>query len=885
MGMLRLWLSRVKGALTRRSEDAQMDEEIAAHLEMLRERLMSRGAGAEEAERLARVQFGNVTTLKEQQRAMRGFLAPTEWWRDVRFAGRKLKKNWLSNLAIVAALALGIGMNTAVFSFMNALLLRPVAGVNRTSNLMEVWLHSRDASGPQSFVPFDYPDYFYYRAYSRSFDGLLAFDGDPAKAIWNHDGSGQAITGQLVSGNYFAGLGVGAAMGRTLSPGDDENTSSGREIVLSHSFWKAQFHSDAGMVGRTIVLNGAAFTVIGVAPAGFEGLLVGMEPDFWAPLATQAVFTHDAARASDHNGYWLIVAGHLKQGVSKTQAQAELKVLGRQVEQAHPEALNHMEPRVFPATLVPGPYRLYVGAATGLLLAVFVLVLVIACTNAASLLLARATGRTHEMAIRSALGAGRARLIRQLMVESLMLSLIAGAAALWIGWMVAGSLMRLVPASLPIRVDVPFDWRVLLFTVVLSVATGVLFGLAPALRGSAVKPAPALKENAQNAGVRRSRLRTVLLVGEVALCVVLLTGATLCVRSLLHANSIDPGFDTHRIAMATLDPSALGYSQEKTDMFYRELMQRVRGLPGVASASYADNLPLGPSFSQTSAGKSVGHDELGTYYYHVGPEFFRTVGIPMLAGRDFTQAEADGASTDGVVVNAYLAKRLWPGQNPIGQRFALGGEKTSREVIGVVKDGKYQSLGEAPAAAVYEGGLPAQRMIVVRSTGDDRPLLQELRQEVRAIDPQMVATNAETIEAYMAWPLFPARTAGILLGVSGVLALVLTTIGLFGVIAYVVSQRTHEIGVRIALGASRSDVLKLVLRQGLSVTMIGIGIGLCGALAGARLLSPVLYGLSADDPVTFAAVAIGLAAVAMTACYLPARRAMGIDPASALRYE
>jgi len=884
MGMKR-WLARAKGSLMQRQEEKQLEDEISAHLDLLKERFIARGMSPEQADRTARAQFGNVTHLKERQRAQRGFLSPVEWWRDVRFGLRMLKKRSASNLAVVLALALGIGMNVAVFTFANALLLRPPGAVPGMGNLLEVWLHSKGATGFRSYVPFNYPDYIYYRDHAQSLDGLLAFDGDTQDAIWNRKGTGQIIHGQLVSGNYFSLLAVNAELGRDLSKDDDQLTNPRHAIVLSHSFWQRQMNGDRSVVGQTIILNGAAFQVAGVAPAEFTGVLVATAPDFWAPLATQEIFTHDKDMFTDRDGFWLVTAGRMKQGEDRAKVQAEMQVLGNQLEQLHPNANNHMEPLVYRATLVPGPYRGYVGTFTGLLLAVFLLVLLIACTNAASLLLARSTGRTREMAIRSALGAGRARLIRQMLVESLLLSLIAGAAAVLIAWIMARLLLQLKPASLPITLELPLDWRVLAFTLFISIVTGLLFGMIPALRSSAVDAAPVLKEETQTAGLKKSRMRNLLLVGEMAACVVLLTGASLCVRSLMHANAIDPGFEPHQIAMATLNPASLGYRPEKINAFYAELLERVRHLPNVASASYIDFMPLGTSQSQTAAGKQIGEDTVSVHVFRVDPGFFATMRIGLLAGRDFTQNEADTESPDVTVVNEYLAARLWPGENPIGKRLALHGEKKTTEVIGVVRTGRYESLGERPLAALYLGHLPPQRTLLIRTAGNDRPMLETLRREVQLVDPIMAATDLQTIEDYMAFPLFPARTTGLLLGASGILAVVLTTIGLFGVIAYIVSQRTHEIGVRVALGARQSDVLKLVMRQGLYVTAVGVGIGLVLACLAARLLSPLLYGIGANDPATMAGVALGLTCVAMLACFLPARRAMRVDPAKALRYE
>ena len=372
-----------------------------------------------------------------------------------------------------------------------------------------------------------------------------------------------------------------------------------------------------------------------------------------------------------------------------------------------------------------------------------------------------------------------------------------------------------------------------------------------------------------------------------AMCVVLLAGATLCVRSLRNANAIDPGFDTRHIALADLDPGTLGYTPEKVKDFYARLLERVRRLPQVTSASYAAFLPLGTTRQAGTAGKILGHDPnaIPISVYRVEPGLLATMGIPLLRGRDLTTSEADGATPDGVVINEYLARRLWPGEDPVGKRLALSGEKTTSQVVGVVKNGKYRTLGEGSMAAVFRGELPAARTLVVRTSGSERAVLDEVRRAVPAVDPLMTTTMVQTIGEFMAFPLFPARTTGWLLGVSGILAVVMTTIGLFGVIAYVVSQRTHEIGLRMALGARRGDVLKLVMGQGLRLIGIGLAIGLCVALAAARLLAPLLYGIGANDPATMAAVAVGLAVIALSACYLPARRAMRVDPSVALRYE
>ncbi|MGZ3638725.1 MAG: ABC transporter permease, partial [Ktedonobacterales bacterium] len=405
---LRKQWSRVKGQLAQAQEDEAFEEEIREHIALLENRYAAQGMSKRDAARAARRQFGNVTRLKERQRALRGILSPAEWWQDVRFGMRMLRKRPMSNAAVVLALALGIGMNAAVFTFVNALLLRPPQGVDATNKLIEIWLHNPRSSGAQGYLPFNYPDYAYYRDHARSVEGLLAFDGDGTDAIWNHGDVGEIMHGQLVSGNFFPLLRVNAVAGRTLAADDDKLEDPRQTVVVSYACWKEKLGGDFGIVGRTLMLDGAAFTVVGVTPPAFKGLLVGSEPDFWAPLAAQAQFSHSKGRITDRNEYWLLVGGRMRSTGDRKNAQAEMHLLARQVYQMHPGPDDFMDAMVYSLTLVPGPFRVYVGAFTGGLLVVFALVLLIACGNAASMLLARATGRVREMATRTALGAGRA---------------------------------------------------------------------------------------------------------------------------------------------------------------------------------------------------------------------------------------------------------------------------------------------------------------------------------------------------------------------------------------------------------------------------------------------------------------------------------------------
>ena len=878
----------MKQLFLRRRIYGDLSDEIQAHVEEKIEELVARGMPRTEAAAAARREFGNVTLTREVSREVWRWPSIENLLADVGYGLRMLRRSPGSTAAVVMALALGIGMNTTVFSFVNALLLRPPRRVEAPNKLVELWLHNRVASGIQGFLPLTYPDYVYYRDHNQSFTGMLAFDGDPLSVIWNRFGEGQVVQGQLVSGNFFSLLGVNALLGRTFLPEDDQ---TGNRVVLGHSFWQQRLGSDPQVVGKSLLLNGTNFNVIGVAPSGFAGLLVAIEPDFWAPVTMVERITRDSGRLTSRQTNWLLAVGRLKPGVDATRARAEMKRLAGVIEQDHPDTNKNLDATLFPAALVPGPYRGYVGAFTGLLMAVFALVLLIACVNAASLLLARATGRAHEMAIRSALGAGRGRLIRQMLVESTLLSGLAGSAGLVLAYWTAPLLLALKPASLPITLSIPLDWRVLAFTASVSLFTGVAFGLTPALRGAKAQVAPILKDEAQSASYRKSRLRSFLMIGEIATCVVLLVGATLCVRSLVNASSIDPGFDTQQVAVLTLDPGSLGYSEAQVRGFYEQLSQHIGALPGVFSTSFVNHLPLGSAREQSSAiegnRSAAGQNGVPVDVLRVAPGYFETMGIPLLRGRDFIPEESKSsnqASIGAAIINDAMAQKLWPNQDPVGRRIRLG-EDTGLEIIGVVKTGKYRTLGEEPIPLVYLPRLPSRRTLVVHTSGDPTALLDTIRREIQKVDPNIAATDLETMQQYMTLPLFPARTTGLLLGASGILALLLTCIGLFGVISYIVSQRTHEIGVRMALGARRADVLKLVFGHGFAVTSIGLAIGLAASFGVTRFLSSLLYGIRPNDPVTLLGVSLGLALVALLACYLPARRAMRVDPMVALRYE
>ncbi|HXW54459.1 MAG TPA: ABC transporter permease [Candidatus Cybelea sp.] len=889
MSVVRSILGGLRSLFLGKETSRELDEEVCEFLEMAAEEKMKQGMRRKDALRAVRLERGSREATTEVVRAAGWESLVEACWQDVRFAVRLLIKNPGSAAAIVIALGLGMGMNTTVFSFVNALLLRPPALVQAPDTLYQVWLDNPRSSGAGRYLPLTFPDYIYDRDHNQSFQGMLAFDGDPESVTWNRSGEGQVVMGQLVSGNFFSLLGVNTVLGRAISPEDDRTADPQPVVVLSHAFWRESLGSDPAIVGKTLMLNGANYRVIGVASEGFAGLLVGIQPDFWAPTTTVEQITRDTGRLRSWHSHWLIAVGRLKPEVSEKVATAEMGVLEHQIELDHPDLKRNLGATAFPETLIPGPYRGYVSAFTALLMAVFGLVLLIACANVASFLLARATGRTREVAVRSALGAGRGRLVRQMLVESTLLSGLAGLAGLILAYGTAPLLLALKPAGLPITLRLPVDWRVLVFTMTLSLVCGLAFGLAPALRAASVPLASHLKDETQPAGYRKSRLRSVLMTCEVATCTVLLVGATLCVRSLRNASSIDPGFNTQHVITATLDPGSLGYSEAQVRSFYAELSERVQVAPGITSVSFIDHLPLGPAREQTAVTAAMsptpGEPEaVPIDVLRVAPGYFQTMGIPLLRGRDFSSSE-DKEGSRVTIINEALARRLWNTEDPLGRRISFHEEKVGMEIIGVVKTGKYRTLGEDPLAVAYLPQLPPRRTLIVRTSGDPAILLGTIRREIHSVDLSMAATDLETMQQYMTLPLFPARTTGLLLGVSGFLALALTSIGLFGVISYIVSQRTQEIGVRMALGAQHGDVLKLVVRHGLFLTGIGLAIGLGLAMGAAQLLSSLLYGIAPTDPRTFLGVALLLCVVAVLACYIPARRAMRVDPMMALRHE
>jgi len=823
--------------------------------------------------------------------------------RDVRYGLRMLTKNGGVTAVVVLSLALGIGANSTIFSVVNSLLFRPPA-VDEPSRLQDVWLHNKTTSDLfGGYYPLSFPDFAYYRDHNLVYSGLAAAAGDGATVVWSRDGEGVAVQGFLVSANYFSVLGVKPLLGRGFLPQEDQ-AGAHPVAMVSQTFWRERLGGDLSALSKPLMLNGRACTVVGVVPATFHGVMIGSSPEVWFPMGMQQAVTPSLDFTS-RSEYFLEVIGRLRPGVTPQQAQANLQVLSQQLAHSYPGTNKDLVAIAYPAALIPGPFRGFLGIITAALMAVVGLVLLIACANAANLLLAQACGRGREMAVRSALGASRWALVRQSLAESVLLGFLGGVAGVLLAAIAAPMLLRLEPPGIPIALEMPIDWRVLSFTLAVSVITGIVFGLAPALRASGLDLVSGLKDGTPGSGQTRSRLRSILVTAQVAVCLVLLIGAGLCLRSLVHAQSIDPGFDTNNALVASLNVETFGYNEARGRAFYKDLLDRAAVVPGVRAVSLADMLPLGTAerteglkIEGSSAPaprpgqqRQQGQQELMVDAVFTAPGYFRAMGIPLLRGRDFAERDTKGAPAVAII-NEVMAERYWPHQDPIGRRFTFGGydpkNQQHYEVIGVVKAGKYRTLGEEPRPFIYQpywqNYVPSVRLIV-RTQGDNAAALSGLRRIVQELDPNLALYDVETMKQVMLLPLFPAHAAGLLLGVFGALALLLAMAGLYGVMSYLVAQRTHEVGIRMALGARAADVLKLIVGSGMRLTLVGVVIGLAGALAVTRLLSSLLYGIRPTDFATFAAVSLTLTVVAALASYIPARRAIKVDPVVALRHE
>jgi len=813
---------------------------------------------------------------------------------DIRYAARMLVKSPAFFVVAFLAIALGIGVNTTIFGVVNSLLLRPLP-VGHSERLVQIYtLDARNGRAPNSYLNF-----LDFAEQNTVFTGISAYQFLPMG--FSSAGETTNIYAQIVSGNYFSLLEVNPALGRAFLPEEDTTPNANPVAVLSHRFWK-KIGGDAGIIGNTVTLNGQRFTVIGIAPANFTGVDVGVAPDLWVPMAMRAWVTPGAADLYENRrALMLNLVARLKPGVTLPEAEAQMKTVARQLQQAYPEfnedrsvILASLEAAKTQGIGGPGNDNA-VQNVSALLLVAAGSILLIACANVANLLLARATTRQREMAVRLALGAGRGRIIRQLLTESLLLALIGAVGGVVLAYWLGDVLLALVPTTpVPLALDPSPDLRVLFYAMLLAVLSGVVFGLAPALQTARWDSTQGLRERASSGGRGASRwnLRNLLVVAQIAVSLLLLIGSGLFLKAFHKAQAIDPGFRTENLALLTFDLNLAGYDNPRAVQTVRKLVEEIRRTPQVRNADAGEWVPLGFG----GIGKTIfveGRDsaaELNRKFASVStitPGYFETLGIVFLEGRKFTERDGEKNAAPVAIINEAMARQLWPGANAIGRRFRFF-KTEPLEVVGIARDIKVVSLGEMPTPMVY---LPLREApkgavtLFIHTAAEPGPILTEARRIVRTLDTNIPIIYEKTIADHMAFALWPSWMGAVLLGAFGLLALVLASMGVYGVMAYSVSQRTRELGIRMALGAQSREVLQLVLRQGMALAGVGLGVGLLAAFGATRLLSALLYGVNPNDPTVFVGVTVLLALAAFAACYFPARRAVKIDPVNALRFD
>ena len=809
-------------------------------------------------------------------------------FQDIRYGIRMLLKSPGLSIVAIVALALGIGANTAIFSVVNGVLLRPLPFPNPDA-LMAVF--ETDQQRGQVRGSYSYPNFFDLREQNNVFEKIAAYHS--SDYILTGSGDATRLQGAVVTWDIFPLLGVAPALGRSFVSDEDKPAESGRVVVLSHALFEKRFNSDPGLINQSITLDGYKYTVIGVMPRAFQFPVQNEPVELWTTIAG------DAAGASpmtaQRGAHFLNLVARLKPGVTQDQAQADVNTIATRLQQQYPDTNSRK------GIFVEAALHALVGDVRFpllMLLGAVACVLLIACANVANLLLARATSRYKELAIRSALGASRVRVIRQMLTESVLLAVVGGGVGLVLAVWWSDLLVALGKEDIPRALQVGVDWRVLSFTAGLSILTGLVFGVVPAFHSSKTELTDCLKEGrGAGGGSRRNRMRSTLVVVELAVAVVLLVGAGLLIQSLWRLQRVNSGLDTENVLTLSVTLPDVKYDGEKQSQFFQQLRSKLEALPGVQSASQVLPLPLsGERFSlsfQIDGRPVPKKDEPSADFFGADVGYFKTMGIPVVKGRDFNQFDQH-RSTPVIIVNETFAKTHFPGEDAIGKRIQPGistfdNEKAPmREIVGVVGDVRNQGLSIPARPAFYEPitQVPFPQMsVVVKTTGDPHSLIPTITREVTQFDKDLPVFSVKTMDEYLASSVAAPRFNTTLLSIFAGVALVLTIIGLYGVMSYSVAQRTNEIGIRLALGAQTGNVVSLVVAQGLRLVLLGLAIGLAGAFAASRIVKSLLFGVTTKDPLTFVLAAGLLGAVGLLACYLPARRATKVDPIEALRCE
>jgi predicted permease len=813
----------------------------------------------------------------------------TSFWQDVRYSLRMIAKTPGYAAIAILTLALGIGANSTIFSWINSTLLNPVPGLANPQEVVALSL-SRPSETPFLFT---YPDVAAMRDGQRSFAGITASGTVPMNLTGND--KPERIWGTVATANYFTVLGVRPALGRGFLPTEDEKPGGASVAVISYRLWQTHFAASPDIVGRSIEINQHPYTIVGVAPALFQGSQTGLRTEIWVPIMMVQQLMEQGDLIHDHHYFWMSALGRLKPGVAPEQAQEEMTLrLKPEVRNYPEEHKGHETVTVYPLWRSPFSVNQVFSMLLPMLMSIAGFVLLLACANVANLMLVRSVARRREIAIRMSLGASRWRLVRQSLIESLLLALAGGAAASMITLWTSGSLMKFLPAmDFPVSLSIRTDRAVLLATLAISMLTGLIFGILPALRSSAEAPVGVLKEDAGSVSIgrRKARLTSGLVVAQISLSLLLLICAGLFIRSFMSAQQINPGFSAHNVLIASYDLFTAGYSNEAGAEFDRQLVAKLEALPGIQSVALSSRVPVGFPQGSTSV-KAEGYvpqanESMETQDVIVTPNYLKTMQIPILQGRDFTPRDNKDSERTVIVSQAFV-DRYWPRQEAIGKRVFSDLTHEWFNVVGVARDSKATGLNEKPRPFLY---LPLyqvyQATMIVNARVQGDPLASGLVVEkaIHELNPALVVFDVADFEARWQIASFQQRIAGTFVGAFGLVALILATVGVYGVTAYTTRQRVHEIGIRMALGASKENVLRLVLGQGLRLTLIGVGLGLAAAFGLTRFLKTMLLGVTSTDALTFFTVACLLCAVALLACFIPALRAIRTDPMTALRHE
>jgi predicted permease len=934
-------LKRQRSLFRRSKLEHDLDNELRFHLEMKIEENIASGMTPEEARYAALRAFGNAGLKREETRDMWGWILLEHLGQDVRYGLRAMRRSPGFTAVAVLSLALGIGANTAIFSLIDAVLLKMLPVQNPQQLLLLKWASSgwpdgimnslsgnmdEDKSGRTTSTSFAYPGYEQIRVHNRVFSSVMALAGNGSDFNVGYRGAPGRAEGELVSGTFFSTLGVEPILGRALTS-DDDRIGASPAAVISYGYWDRRFGRDPGIPGHTVTVNSVPVTIVGVCPPEFYGVQPGRAVEVWMPLHSQtqveprwspgppepapgSAVKPLATLFEARNEWWVLIMGRLKPGVSEQQARAELEVLLRQ--SMSPDIKPNTKPEVIP-TIEVGPGSKGLDELRGqfskplfVLMTVVGLVLLIACANVANLLLARATSRHREIAVRLAIGARRSRLVRQLLTESVLLAAMGGAfGLLWAFWGSHVLVAFMSSGRNPVSLSVNPDPRVLGFTAAVSLLTGILFGLSPALRSTHVDLTPALKESAgklKGTNQHRSGLRLglgkMLVIAQVALSLLLLVSAGLFVRTLANLQNLDAGFNQRNLLLFGIDPTQDGYKEQRLADFYQEFTRRLQALPGVRSVTLSMHTLVGGGVSINDvhilgyvpkAGEKI--DSLEAWVNHVGPGFFETMGIPIILGRGI--GEADTTTTPKVaVVNQQFVRKYLGTASPMARRLGFGDEKSSAdvEIVGVVGDAKFGDLRREVPPTVYTPYLQDVKFLggmsfEVRTAGDPLALAPGVRRVSQGMDPNLALYQVKSQVEQINQTLFQERLFARLTSFFGLLAALLGCVGVYGIMAFATSQRTREIGIRMALGAKRDEILRMVLRETFVLVVIGIAAGTLAALEASRLVATFLYGLKPNDPITIAGAALLMVVAAAVAGYLPARRASRVDPMVALRYE